>query len=54
MVKITEYFASLSWAQTTVTMTPFVLVVCYLLMIALGVYVQRKTRLNLWTQSVVE
>lgn len=54
MVKITEYFAGLSWAQTSVTMTAVELLICYLLMIAVGVYVQRKTRLNLWTQSVVE
>jgi competence protein ComEC len=54
MVKITEYFAGLSWAQTNVTMAPLGLLACYLFMVILGMYVQRKTKLNLWSQSVVE
>ncbi len=53
-VWIIHYFASLGWAQTTVQISPFVVVGIYVGIVALCLYLWRATKLNLRDTNVVE
>jgi len=54
MTSTANYFAHLSWAQTTLTITGWVVAAYYLIMIGLIVYMWRVTKFSLRDSNVVE
>lgn len=54
MTTVVQYFAGLSWAQTALTITPWMVAVAYLVIIGLCVYLWRATNYNLRDANMVE
>jgi competence protein ComEC len=54
MTTVIHYFAGLSWAQTVLTITPWVVAVAYTAIAGLCVYLWRATKYNLRDANMVE
>jgi competence protein ComEC len=54
MTTIIHYFANLSWAQTVLTIAPWMVVVAYVAIVGLCVYLWRATKYNLRDANMVE
>lgn len=53
MTKVTLYLGGVSWAQTEIAMTPFVVIIYYLVLIVVCGYMWRKTRFTFMERAVV-
>lgn len=54
MVKITEFFAGLSWAKTDISLTPWATLCCYMLLAGICYFMWQKTRFNLRESNIVQ
>jgi len=54
MTGVMQYFAGLPWAQTIVTISPWVTVLAYTAIIAVCIYLWRATNYNLRNSNIVE
>lgn len=54
MTTIIHYFADISWAQTVLTITPWMVAVAYVAIVGLCVYLWRATKYNLRDANMVE
>lgn len=54
MIKVIEYFAALPWAQTTLTVQPWMAGLAYVGIIGACIYLSRKTRYDLRDSNIVE
>lgn len=54
MTTVIQYFAGLSWAQTTLTILPWAVVVAYGVIVALCIYLWRATKYDLRDANMVE
>ena len=54
MITVIEYFAALPWAQTVMTIQPWVAGVSYLAIIGLCVYLSRQTKYDLRDSNIIE
>lgn len=54
MIGVIEYFNGLSWAQTIVTIQPWMMVVAYGAVVALCLYLSHKTKYDLRNSNIIE